>query len=128
MTTTGTLQRINPTTLPPLLRRTAPLSLSKSPLSFLSSASPRRRFSLFLSRTVAYSLRNTRCLCSKMAASQIVVREPDLLERKKVSIRNSGTGKLQVRNVLIRPITLLIYISFCISVLGQRPNECRNTK
>jgi hypothetical protein len=97
--TPGAIQRINPTKLP-LLRRTAPLYHSKSPLSFLSITSPQSRFFFSLSRAIARSLYKPRCFCSKMATSQVVVREPDLFERKKVSICNAGTGKLQVRMFL----------------------------
>ncbi|XP_078178367.1 5'-nucleotidase / magnesium ion binding protein isoform X2 [Carex rostrata] len=76
----------------PLLRCTAPLSHWKSPLSFPSSTctSPHRHIS------VSLSLYKRCCLCSKTAMSQVVVREADLLDRKKASIRNAGTSKLQV--------------------------------
>ncbi|KAJ4781550.1 Cytosolic 5-nucleotidase [Rhynchospora pubera] len=94
------LQRINPTTTLPFLRRTAtaPLFPSKPPFSFLSSTSPspHLRFSFSLSRGVAHLLHKRRCLCSKLAMSQVVVRDPDVLERKKASIRDVGPGKLQV--------------------------------
>ncbi|KAJ3685853.1 hypothetical protein LUZ61_015017 [Rhynchospora tenuis] len=90
------LQRINPTTTLPFLRRTAPLSTSRPPFSFLSSASPHLHFSFSLSRGVVRSLHRTLCLCSKLAMSQVVVRDPDVLERKKASIRDAGPGKLQV--------------------------------